>query len=134
MSNTTQDQNALIQGRSFVWHELYVPDIEAAKKFYADALDFGTEAMDMGPMGQYHMFTRDGNAISGMMSTRDMQSEHIPPHWATYLGVDDVDARVAKVKEHGGSVVVEAMSVPGIGRMALVADPQGAHIWLFKGE
>jgi len=58
----------------------------------------------------------------------------VPPHWATYLSVDDVDARVEKCVEHGGTLVVPAMDVPTVGRMALIHDPQGAHVWLFKGE
>jgi len=56
-----------------------------------------------------------------------------PSHWVSYIGVDDVDARAAKVTAHGGKVLVPPTDIPTIGRFALVADPQGAIFNLFKG-
>jgi len=56
----------------------------------------------------------------------------VPPHWAVYIGVDDVDARLAKCVELGATVLVEPMDVQTVGRMALIQDPQGATFWLFK--
>lgn len=90
--------------------------------------------MDMGPMGTYHMLTRGGIAVAGVVSTDNPQMSDVPPHWSTYLAVDDVDAKLAKCVELGAKIVVPAMDVPTVGRMGLIQDPQGAHIWLFKGE
>ena len=126
------DQHALAEGSTFVWHELYVPNLDAALDFYTKALDFGSQEMDMGPAGTYKMLTRNGTAVCGMMSTNDLNDPNIPPHWATYLSVDDVDARLEKCTSMGATVVVPPMDVPTVGRMALIADPQGAHIWLYK--
>jgi predicted enzyme related to lactoylglutathione lyase len=137
MSNTdvstpNPDQMALAQGKNFVWHELYVPSSEAAIEFYTNALDFGTATMPMGEMGDYTMLTRDGQPICGVMATTGSNMEGVPPHWSTFLAVDDVDARIAKVEELGGKLMHGPMDIPTVGRMALIADPQGAHIWLFK--
>lgn len=129
----TANQNALAQGRTFVWHELYVPDIEAAKEFYENALGLGATSMDMGEMGAYNMLTNEGTPICGVLSTQTPHLEGTPTHWGVYLAVDDVDARLEKVTEHGGMILVPAMDVPTIGRMALIKDPQGATIWIFKG-
>lgn len=126
------DQHSLAAGRAFPWHELYVPDVEKGIEFYTNVLGMGTQSMDMGPMGTYHMLTVGGKAVAGSMSTNSMEMQGVPPHWAVYMSVDDVDARVAKVTENGGTVVVPAMDVPNVGRMCLIADPQGAHIWLYK--
>jgi predicted enzyme related to lactoylglutathione lyase len=132
---TSPDQNALAVGRNFVWHEVYAPDGQASIDFYTTCLDFGSQAMDMGEMGTYTMLTRGGQAVCGVLGTRDMPGmSDVPPHWATYLAVDDVDARVAKCVEHGAKLVVPAMDIPTIGRMALISDPQGAHIWLFHPD
>lgn len=125
---------ALTTGSTFVWHELYTPNLGAAIDFYKNALGFGTQEMDMGPQGKYTMLTRGEKAVCGMLDTTTMPGHDIPPHWAVYLSVDDVDARLTKVKSNGGTVVVEPMTIPTIGRMALIQDPTGAHIWLFKGE
>ena len=132
MSNTTPDQNALSQGRTFVWHELYTPDLEAAKDFYNKALDMGSMAMEMGPGMNYNMLTVNGTPVCGALNTQEMQMQGVPPHWAVYMAVDDVDSRLEKVQANGGKVVVQPIDVPTVGRMALISDPQGAHIWLFK--
>ena len=130
------DQHALASGRAFPWHELYVPDVQAALDFYTTALGMGTQDMDAGPMGTYKMLTVNGTAVAGSMSTKsdELANMNIPPHWAVYMSVDDVDARLEKVKAAGGTVVVEPMDIPDVGRMALIADPQGAHIWLYKAS
>lgn len=116
-----------------MWHELYVADSQKAIDFYKEALDFGIEGMPMGEMGTYNMLTRNGQPVAGILSFSQVGKQDIPPHWATYLSVDDVDKRIDKCVGMGATLVVPAMDVPGIGRMALIADPQGAHIWLFKG-
>lgn len=88
----------------------------------------------MGEMGNYTMFKVDGVNVAGVMPTAgNPQMEGVPPHWATYIAVDDVDARVAKATENGASVLVPAMDVPNVGRMCLIQDPQGATVWFFKG-
>jgi predicted enzyme related to lactoylglutathione lyase len=134
MATETAEHHASLQGSTFVWHELYAADDQKAVDFYTQALDFGTQEMDMGPMGTYRMLTKNGQGVAGVMNTSKppMDQMNIPPHWATYLAVDDVDARLAKCKELGATVVVEPMDIPGVGRMSLIQDPIGAHIWLFK--
>jgi predicted enzyme related to lactoylglutathione lyase len=133
MATETQNPNAVNVGSTFVWHEVYGPDADAIVDFYTKALDFGSESMDMGPMGSYKMLTRNGKAVCGVVDTaNNPPMPDIPPHWATYLSVDDVDARLAKCVELGSTQVVPPMDVPTVGRMALIRDPFGAHIWLFK--
>lgn len=135
MATETLDQQFLASGRAFVWHEVYGPSAEASIDFYTKALDFGTTSMDMGPMGTYHMLTRGGKAIAGAIGTAgDPRMEGIPAHWSTYISVEDVDASLAKCEALGAKVVVPAMDVPDIGRMALIQDPQGAHVWIFRGQ
>jgi len=132
MSTTTQDQNALAQGRNFVWHELYTPNTDASIEFYTKCLGFGTQDMDMGPMGTYRMLTRDGQPICGIQGTNNADMKDVPPHWAVYLAVDDVDKRLAECEKAGAKIVVQPMDIQTVGRMALIQDPQGSHIWLFK--
>src|SRR5690242_17344551 len=105
----TMENHALAVGNTFVWHEVYAPDADAAVSFYTQALGFGTQAMEMGEMGTYHMLTKNGTAVAGVMSTNSPQMEGVPPHWATYLAVDDVDARVDACVGLGATVVVPAM-------------------------
>ena len=127
------DQHALAAGRAFPWHELYVPDVDAAVDFYGKCFDITSQDFPS-EMGTYKMLVIGGVPVAGSMSTSspEMASMNVPPHWAVYMSVDDVDARVDKVTANGGTVVVPAMDVPQVGRMALIADPQGAHLWLYK--
>ncbi len=50
----------------------------------------------------------------------------MPEHWFTYIAVDDVDSRVAKVEAAGGMVIRPPFDVPGVGRIAIVKDKGGA--------
>lgn len=136
MSQTTQqemDAHALACGRTFCWHELYVPNAEEGIRFYTEALGWETQSMDMGEFGTYPMLIANGRAVAGVQGTAENpHMQGVPPHWAAYIAVDDVDARLAKCQELGATVVVPPMDVPTVGRMTLIADPFGAHIWLFK--
>jgi predicted enzyme related to lactoylglutathione lyase len=123
----------LAVGKAFPWHEVYVPDSKAALDFYTKAFGMGTKEYPMGEMGTYHMLTVDGTPVAGVMSTTEMQMPNVPPQWSVYLAVDDVDKRLKMAKDLGAKVVVEPMDIPSVGRMTLISDPQGAHIWLYKG-
>ena len=129
----TIDQFTTAVGRTFVWHELYGASSQASVDFYTQALGWETETMDMGDMGSYTMFKANGQNVAGVLGTSEQPHlADVPPHWATYIGVDDVDARLAKCVSLGASVLVEPMDVPTVGRMALLQDPQGATFWIFK--
>ena len=119
-------------GRTFPWHECCVPDVDKAIEFYTKALGMGTEEMTIPGLPPYKMLTVNGQAICGVTSTTTMPMPNIPPHWATYMSVDDVDARLEKVTANGGTIVAPPFDIPSVGRMALITDSQGAHIWLFK--
>jgi len=128
------DENAIAQGKTFVWHEVYGPSADAAIDFYTKTLGWQTQEMDMGEMGTYKMLVANGMPICGVHGTAgNPMMQDVPPHWSTYIGVDDVDARLAKAKELGATVLVEPMDVPTVGRMALIQDPQGAAVWFFTG-
>jgi predicted enzyme related to lactoylglutathione lyase len=58
----------------------------------------------------------------------------IPPHWLVYFAVDDCDAKVQKATELGARVMKPAENIPGVGRFAILTDPQGAAFALLKPE
>lgn len=131
MSTEMMDQHALNEGRTFTWHEVYTPNPEATIKFYTEALDFGTEAMNMGDF-TYHMLSKNGHGVCGVMGTNTPEMQDVPPHWSVYIAVDDVDARLEKCLALGAEVIHGPMDVPTVGRMVLIKDPQGSTIWLYK--
>jgi predicted enzyme related to lactoylglutathione lyase len=56
----------------------------------------------------------------------------VPAHWMAYFQVDDVDATAAKAKELGANLYLPPMTMEGVGRMSVIADPQGAVFSIFK--
>lgn len=118
----------------FVWYDLVTTDLDAAKAFYQSVI--GWRAEDAGhPDMTYILLGIEGHKthVSGMMSlTEEMRAENVPPHWMGYVYTDDVDAKVADFKAEGGSVLLEPHDIPCVGRFAVLTDPQGAAISIFK--
>ncbi len=108
----------------FSWHELATTDWEAAWAFYSRLFGWETtEDMDMGPMGVYHMFGRNGQSMGGMFNKPPEMPQ--PPNWLCYAKVKNVDHATEKITLRGGTVVNAPMDVPGGDRIVQCLDPQG---------
>ncbi len=112
-------------GRGHVgWHELHGGDPETSFAFYSGLFGWTKgEAMDMGSMGTYQIFTTKGRQAGGMM--RKMAQEPAA-HWLYYINVDAIGAAQERVKAAGGQVVNGPMQVPGGSWIINGLDPQGA--------
>lgn len=118
------------------WIELMTTDAPAAMSFYGQLFGWvATEAVDMGPMGTYHMFGRPGHSMGGMM-TKGPEMAQVPPNWGLYVRVGGLDAAIGRVTAHGGQVLNGPMEVPGGDHIVNCMDPQGAAFSLHakKGE
>lgn len=108
----------------FSWRELATSDIDRACDFHQEM--FGWQrgpAHDMGPAGVYQLLVRgDGPPFAGVF----LAEGETPPAWTSYVRIADLDATVAAVERHGGSVLVPPMEVPGGDRVAVCSDPEGA--------
>lgn len=118
------------------WVELYARDVAAAAAFYHTVLGWETTSSSF-PGGSYTMFgpagTDEEDAFGGLVSQLDDPVEaEAGPLWQPYLAVDDVDATVARAGELGGMVRMPATDIPGVGRVARLADPYGAKFALIK--
>ncbi len=105
---------------AFTWAELYVPDTEAAARFYEATVGLGAEAADMGEMP--YTTWKVGDAVVG--GTMPPPMPGIPNHWHVYFGASDTAGLVARARELGATVLVEPMDTP-VGAMATIQDPQG---------
>ncbi len=115
----------------FVWHDLMTTDIKASVAFYTELFGWKTKDVDMGPMGTYTMLKAGDRDIGGMMP---LDPKHgVPTHWIGYCTVNDVDAAAKRAEKLGGKIGVPGTDIPNVGRFAVIADPQGAHISPFKG-
>lgn len=113
------------------WQELMTPAPIDAVAFYADLFGWGKgEAMDMGEMGTYQLFSHDGTDIGGIMA----QGDSPVPCWLPYFGVDSIDASMATIATAGGTVIHGPMEVPGGAFVAIAQDPQGAVFAIVGGQ
>jgi len=120
---------------SFIWYELMSPDPDGSKTFYDAVVGWDIEPQPAGEL-DYRMIRRsDGGNAGGVMRLDAAMREHgAKPAWLGYLHVEDVDGAVEAAKPDGATTIMPPWSVPGIGRMAMIADPTGAPIYLMKPE
>lgn len=118
---------------SFVWYELLTSDVEAAQAFYEGVI--GWQARDSGMAGMdYRLFCVPGHEMgaAGFMAlTDEMRARGVPPNWSGYVAVSDLEAICAKIVSLGGTITMPPHDIPGVGRFAVFADPQGAVLCLF---
>jgi len=115
----------------FCWHELMTTDADAAKAFYSETIGWKVKSMD--GMPDYNVLFVGEDSVGGIMTMPDeVKAAGVPQHWLGYVGVDDVDATAKQAAELGGKVLKEGFDIPEVGRMAVLADPQGAAIAIFK--
>ncbi|MDE2564546.1 MAG: VOC family protein [Burkholderiales bacterium] len=114
---------------AFSWNELVTTDPAASAAFYGELL--GWSVKEMGPeMGGYRVVSVGETAVGGIMAVPPDAPPGMPPHWGSYVTVDDVDRTLARGAALGAKTLVPPMDVPGVGRMAVLQDPQGAVIHL----
>ena len=107
---------------AFCWGELATRDPAKAEAFYRGLFGWGTKG---DPKSGYTEWTHGGQSIGGMMPIAPEWGD-MPPNWGVYFQVDNCDAAVAQAKSLGARAFVEPKDIPGTGRFALLADPQGA--------
>jgi predicted enzyme related to lactoylglutathione lyase len=117
----------------FIWYELMTPDAEGAKAFY-DAVvgwSFGESAAEY---QGYRMINAPGGGFAGgvLPLTAEMQQHGGRPAWLGYLYVENVDQAVSAIEAAGGKSLMPAADIPNVGRIAMVADPQGAPLYIMK--
>jgi uncharacterized protein len=109
------------------WTELVTGDPQAASNFYGTLFGWKFDTMDMGS-GPYHVIRVGDAAIGGIMGKPPGAPAGMPSMWGSYVTVASLDETLAAVKRLGGGVLVEPMDVQGVGRMAVIRDPQGAAL------
>ena len=117
-----------------VWYELMTPDPDGAKAFYGAVVP----GWDIGPKlpgdMDYRMIVRSdgGNAGGVLRLTKEMSDHGARPIWLGYVAVDDVDRTVEQVTARGGNALMPASDITDVGRIAMIADPQGAPLYVMR--
>jgi predicted enzyme related to lactoylglutathione lyase len=113
----------------FCWNELMTRDTEGSSKFYSELL--GWKAVDSEMPGMpYTLWKHEGADVGGMMKMPEDLPAAVPPHWMSYVAVDDVDALANRVNDLGGMLLTPPYDIPHVGRFCIVQDPSGATLGL----
>ncbi len=110
------------------WNELVTGDPAGAIAFYTELFGWETEKFPM-PEHDYTMFKHGGSAFGGVMKTPQPGA---PTMWTNYVVVENVEATVAHATRLGATVCLPPKEIPQVGRIAIIADPQGAIIGLHE--
>jgi predicted enzyme related to lactoylglutathione lyase len=117
----------------FIWYELLTSDPAAAEQFYGAVLGWRARRAEGSPV-EYHMFGTTDAEVAGLMAIPpDAGAAGMRPGWLGYIGVDDVDVAVVGILAAGGRQHVPPTDIPGVGRFALIADPQGVAFYVMRG-
>lgn len=113
------------------WFELHTRDHADALAFYRNVFGFAVDTVSDTDEFRYSTLRRPGAGaeLAGICDDSRVLPDDEPSYWAVYWEVDDVDAGVARVEALGGTVLRTAASTP-YGRIAVVADPNGATFML----
>jgi predicted enzyme related to lactoylglutathione lyase len=119
----------------FCWVEIGTTDKNAARKFYTTLFGWKAKDVPAGEMGTYTILGLDGRDVGGLYElNQEQRDQGVPPHWLSYVSVEDAAKATNKAESLGAEVVMGPMDVMEIGRMSVLKDPQGAvfAIWQAK--
>lgn len=119
----------------FIWHELMTSDPDAAKAFYAEVI--GWEPVPFPVTGMEYTVVKAGDrGVGGIMAIPDeARASGMQPAWVGYILSKDIDAGIADLQRAGGKLHRGPWEVgAGVGRIAVVSDPQGAMFMLLEPE
>jgi uncharacterized protein len=121
------------------WTELYTPDAAKAKAFYEKIFGWDTEGMPLPDNGgTYHVVSRSGGGQEGSHGGIMQLAPNLLPdgtaYWQPYFAVADCDAVVGRGTERGATVLMPPTDMQGVGRIALLRDPERAFFAVLSPE
>lgn len=117
------------------WADCATTDLDAAEKFYAAVFGWTSERMAASDGESYSIQRLDGNMVCGIYElNQEIRDMGVPPHWGTYIEVDDLDATLELVKAEGGTVLDGPIDTPTVGTIAFIQDTVGAYVRLWHSK
>lgn len=113
------------ENNTICWRELATKDLTKAMDFYSKMFGWTLQQTKVTPM-DYKEIIMDGTAYGGMMQIDENWPPEVPSHWNTYISVANADDTAKMIADNGGSLRVPPFDAPGVGRIAIAADPTGA--------
>ena len=108
-----------------IFVELATPDLAAAERFYGALFGWTFRDVQAGATA-YGEALLDGRPVAGLVQKPLPAGAPMKPSWLGFIAVPDVDAAEKSALQNGAKLLREPHDVPGRGRQAVLADPQGA--------
>jgi predicted enzyme related to lactoylglutathione lyase len=113
-----------------VWNELVTWETASVGTFYQALFAYDAEAVVSADF-DYLTLHLDGRPVASLHGVGQALPHDRGAHWMTYFEVADVDEAARRVSELGGHVTRQPHEGAS-GRMAVVADPEGAVFTLVR--
>ncbi|HVH70228.1 MAG TPA: VOC family protein [Candidatus Dormibacteraeota bacterium] len=110
---------------AFCAADLSTPYQEAASRFYEQLFGWRVGKEDENPAHNYYHLFNHNEFIGGILPPA-FRDPAAPPYWQIYLQVSDCEVTATKASSLGAQLYMPPMPIEDIGRMAVIADPQGA--------
>jgi len=117
-------------GNPFVYVQLQSQNLQEAKKFYSELLDWKLEESPDAMSSYTEIVVGEGTAGGMMMCP----SPQMLSQWLPYVGVDDVEEVTRRAEALGAKVILGPAEVPGKGKYSIVLDPAGTNIALWQAS
>ncbi len=125
------------QGR-VVWHDLLTTTPEESRRFYGELFGWTFEkpsiALGFGGSEAYMLIRHEGRLIGGMVDARLLKKEENISQWMTVISTSDIEAATLAIRDNGGEVLTEPVSLPTRGKMGVYADSSGALFALVESR
>lgn len=115
----------------FCWNELATPDVNAAKAFYSSVFGWEFTDHDTGDT-TYTMIKLKDKEFGGFWQIPKEKTSEIPPHWMSYILVENLETTLQKAKDQGATVKKPITKAGEYGHFAIIMDPIGAHIAMWQ--
>ncbi len=114
---------------TFCWTEIATTDVDRCIEFYSALFGWKFKKSEAtGEMPYIEFSTGDDVPVGGMYQIDPawFGDDPPPPHFMTYIAVDDVDENARAAAEAGATIVRGPMDIPNVGRFCVIQDPAGA--------
>jgi predicted enzyme related to lactoylglutathione lyase len=106
---------------AFCWDQLATSDPGGAAHYYENVCGWHLEG---------DLFKAGGAPVASLVKVPD----NVPGHWLAFVVVEHLGDARAESEKLGGSIVVPAIQVPGMGQFGVIKDDQGANLALFEPD
>jgi predicted enzyme related to lactoylglutathione lyase len=114
---------------AMAWNDLLTNDVDSAREFYIALFGWTVDPVPESS-GRYWVIKGREGSNGGMMP---LPAEGMPPFWQPYFAIESLEAAQSKLRDLGGRVLTEPITVPS-GAFVAVLDPHGAAFSLLAGD